>query len=141
MKLIHRSLLAASLAACLFAPHASFAADKNAPKAINAADKKSLAAKIGKEVSVEGLVVRVAKGPNDGVRLLEFSEKDGTGFVAAIFPVAYKKVGSIQDYKGKNVRVTGTLEKYKKQTQIKVLKASQLKVLATPSAAPAKKKK
>jgi DNA/RNA endonuclease YhcR with UshA esterase domain len=138
MKLIPRSLLAATLAACFLAPTGSFAAEKSKPKVVNASDKKSLAAKIGKEVTVEGQVVRVAKGPNDGVRLLEFSEKEGAGFVAAIFPVAYKNVGPIKDYKGKTVRVTGTLEKYRKQTQIKILKASQLKILAAP---PTPKKK
>jgi DNA/RNA endonuclease YhcR with UshA esterase domain len=36
--------------------------------------------------------------------------------------------------------VTGVLEKYKKQTQIKVFKASQIKVLAAPKPTPAKKK-
>lgn len=129
MKPSPRLLLAAALAACFLVPSVSFGADKSKPKIVNASDKKSLASKIGKEVAVEGQVVRVAKGPNDGVRLLEFSDKEGTGFVAAIFPVAYKNVGPIKSYKGKTVRVTGTLEKYRKQTQVKVLKASQLKVL------------
>ena len=141
MKLIPHSLLAAALAACFLVPSSTFAAEKSKPKVVSASDKKTLAGKIGKEVSVEGRVVRVVKGPNDGVRLLEFSEKEGTGFVAAIFPVAYKKVGPIKDYKDKTVRVTGTLEKYRKQTQIKVLKASQIKVLATPAATPTPKKK
>lgn len=141
MKIQIRSLLvAASAAALLLAPQSTMGADKTKTPVINSSDKKALAAKIGKEVSVEGLVQSTGKGDNDGVRFLNLSAKPQTGFVAAIFPPAYKKVGPIQNFEGKNVRVTGTLEKYKKQTQIKVLKASQIKVLATPKAAPAKKK-
>jgi len=141
MKIQFRSLLvAASAAALLLAPQSTMGADKTKTPVINSSDKKALAAKIGKEVSVEGLVQSTGKGDNDGVRFLNLSAKPQTGFVAAIFPPAYKKVGPIKNFEGKNVRVTGTLEKYKKQTQIKVLKASQIKVLATPKAAPAKKK-
>ena len=143
MKIQIRSLLVAVAAtAVILAPQVSFAAEKSKPKppVINCSDTKSLASKVGKEVSVEGLVQSTGKGDKDGVRFLNLSAKPQTGFVAAIFPPAYKKVGPIQNFEGKNVRVTGTLEKYKKQTQIKVLKASQIKVLATPKAAPAKKK-
>lgn len=141
MKIQIRSLfVAASAAALLLAPQSTMGADKTKPPVINSSDKKALAAKVGKEVSVEGLVQSTGKGDKDGVRFLNLSAKPQTGFVAAIFPPAYKKVGPIKNFEGKNVRVTGTLEKYKKQTQIKVLKASQIKVLATPKAAPAKKK-
>ena len=132
------ALLAA--ATLLAAPATLLAAEKSKPPVINCSDKKALAAKIGKTVSVEGLVQSNSKGPKDGVRLLNLSSKPGTGFVAAVFPVAYKKIGPIKNYEGKNIRVTGTLEKYKKQTQIKVLKASQIKILAAPKSTPAKKK-
>jgi DNA/RNA endonuclease YhcR with UshA esterase domain len=137
MKPTPRHLLLVTLVGILSTLPHSFASEKSKLPVISATDKKSLAAKIGKEVSVEGVVQSVGKGKNDGIRFLQFSDKAGTGFVAAIFPAAYKKVGPIKDYSGKNVRVTGVLEKYKKQTQIKVLKGSQIKVLA----APAKKKK
>ena len=141
MKMNIRSLMAAAFAAALIAaPQASFGADKSKPPVINSSDTKSLASKIGKEVSVEGLVQSTGKGDNDRVRFLNFSSKQGTGFVAAVFPPAYKKVGPIGNYENKNVRVTGTLEKYNKQTQIKVFKASQIKVLATPAPAAKKKK-
>jgi len=143
MKIQIRSLLVAVAAtAVLLAPQVSFAAEKSKTKAKPpvSSDTKSLASKVGKEVPVQGLVQSTGKGDKDGVRFLNLSAKPQTGFVAAIFPPAYKKVGPIKNFEGKNVRVTGTLEKYKKQTQIKVLKASQIKVLATPKAAPAKKK-
>jgi DNA/RNA endonuclease YhcR with UshA esterase domain len=141
MKLHLRPFIALLAAATLVTtPGALLAADKSKTPVINSSDSKALAAKIGKTVSVEGLVQSTAKGSKDGIRLLNFSSKPGTGFVAAVFPVAYKKVGPIQNYEAKNVRVTGTLEKYKKQTQIKVLKASQIQLLATPKATPAKKK-
>jgi len=145
MKIQIRSLLVAVAAtAVLLAPQVSFAAEKSKTKAkppvINCSDKKTLASKIGKEVSVEGLVQSTGKGDKDGVRFLNLSAKPQTGFVAAIFPPAYKKVGPIKNFEGKNVRVTGTLEKYKRQTQIKVFKASQIKVLATVKAAQKAKK-
>ena len=143
MNLPLRSLLAAFSAAVLFASsQASLGAEKSQskPPVINGSDKKALAAHIGKEVSVEGLVLSVGKGDKDGVRFLDLGEKLRTGFVVAIFPSAYKKVGPVKNYQGKNVRVTGKLETYKKQTQIKVFKASQIQVLDTPAADPAKKK-
>jgi len=142
MKLPLRSLLTAVTATALFATsNASFAAEKSKskPPVINCADSKALAAKIGKEVSVEGLVQSTGKGDDDGVRFLNLSAKPQTGFVAAVFPSAYKKLGPVKKMEGKNIRVTGTLEKYKKQTQIKVTKASQVKVLAMPKAVPKKK--
>jgi DNA/RNA endonuclease YhcR with UshA esterase domain len=141
MKMNIRSLMAAAFAAALIAaPQASFGADKSKPPVINSSDKKSLASKIGKEVSVEGLVQSTGKGDNDRVRFLNLSSQQGTGFVAAVFPAAYKKLGPIGNYENKNVRVTGTLEKYNKQTQIKVFKASQIKALTTPAPAAKKKK-
>lgn len=143
MKILLRSLLATVSVAALFAAsQASLAAEKSksGPPVINGSDKKSLAANIGREVSVEGLVQSVGKGDNDGVRFLDLGPEPRAGFVVAIFPSAYKKVGPIKNYQGRNIRVTGTLEKYKKQTQIKVFKASQIRVLASPQAAPAKKK-
>ncbi len=120
----------------------SLAAEKSQskPPVINGSDRKALSANIGKEVSVEGLVQGVGKGDNDGVRFLDLADKPRTGFVVAIFPSAYKKVGPVKNYQGKNIRVTGTLEKYKQQTQIKVFRASQIQVLAAPQADPAKKK-
>ncbi len=133
--------MAAAFAAVLIAaPQVSFDADKSKPSVINSSDKKSRASKIGKELSVEGLVQSTGKGDNGRVRFLNFSSKQGTGFVAALFPAAYKKVGPIGNYENKNVRVTGTLEKYNKQEQIKVFKASQIKVLATPAPSAKKKK-
>ena len=142
MKPTITSLLAAIAAVAIVIPSQSaLAADKSKPSVIHCSDSKKLAAKIGKEVSVEGLVQSVNKGTKDRIRMLNFAEKPGTGFVAAIFPSAYKKVGPLKNYDGKNVRVTGVLEKYKKQTQIKVTNASQIKILATPGATPSKKKK
>lgn len=108
---------------------------------INSSDAKALAAKIGKTVSVEGLVQSAGKGDKDGVRFLNLSSKQGTGFVAAVFPPAYKGIGPVDAFVGKNIRVTGALEKYKKQTQIKVFKSSQVKVLAAPAKPGPKKKK
>lgn len=143
MKNNHASLLRSlCIAAALAATQLAGAADKPAKvPVINSSDTKALAGKIGKTVSVEGLVQSAGKGGKDGVRFLNFSSKQGTGFVAAVFPPAYKGIGPVKDFVGKNIRVTGTLEKYKKQTQIKVLKASQVKALALPAKAEPKKKK
>jgi hypothetical protein len=51
------------------------------------------------------------------------------GFVAAIFPAAYKAIGDLEKYKDQRVEVRGILEAYKAKTQIKVTKASQLTLL------------
>ena len=140
MKLHIRSLAAAlSVAAFLLTPHASFAAEKSKTKTLDSTNQKALAAHIGKKVTVEGTVLSVGKGSKDGIRFLNFSEKKDSGFVASIFPSAYKQVGPIKNYEGKSVRVTGVLEKYNKQTQIKVTEGSQIKSAPAPKSEKKKK--
>lgn len=146
VKLPLPSFLALLSVAALFASNQPvLAAEKSKakPPVIASTDKKGLASKIGKPVAVEGIVHSVGKGDKDGVRFLNLATKPQTGFVAAVFPTAYKSVGPLKNFEGRNVRVTGTLEKYRKQTQIKVLKGSQIKLLPAPkeTPAPAKKKK
>ena len=119
----------------------SYASKKPAIPVLAALDNKALAQKTGKTIAVEGVVTSVGKGSKDGVRFLDFSQSKITGFVAAVFPVAYPKMDALKNYLGKTIRVTGELEKYKKRTQIKILKASQIKVLPTPAPRPTPAKK
>lgn len=148
MKLPKLSLVgAAFVMAALVIPVASLhAAPKKKAAAvpvISVSNKELLKAHIGKEVAVEGVVVSTAKGTKDGMRFLNFSKAKTTGFVAGIVPAAYPKMQPLESYTGQSLRVTGTLEAYKKKTQIKVTKLSQIKKLPAPKAtqAPAAKKK
>jgi len=84
---------------------------------------------IGKEVAVRGVVLTVGKSQADKIRFLDFTTDRDHGFVAAIFPAAYKAIGDLQKYKGQRIEVRGTLEAYKAKTQIKVTRATQLTVL------------
>jgi len=106
---------------------------------ISATDAKALKAYIGKEVAVEGTVVSAGAGTSDGLRFFDFSAVEKRGFVAAVVPAVYPKLKPLETYIGKTLRVTGTLEAYKKKTQIKVTRISQIKVLATPPAGAKKK--
>ncbi len=107
---------------------------------LSATDSAALKAHLGKEVAVEGTVVAAAPGSQDKMRFLNFSETKNRGFVAAIVPAVYPKLRLLESYSGKAVRVTGTLEAYKKKTQIKVTRISQLKVLPPPKIPPGAKK-
>lgn len=96
---------------------------------IDARKTEKLFASIGKEVVVRGKVVSVGKSNADKIRFLDFTTDRQHGFVAAIFPAAYKAIGDLEKYKGQRVEVRGILEAYKAKTQIKVTKASQLTIL------------
>jgi DNA/RNA endonuclease YhcR with UshA esterase domain len=102
-------------------------ADKTS--SIDARKTEKLFASIGKEVAVRGKVLSVGKSDADKIRFLDFTTDRQHGFVAAIFPAAYKAIGDLEKYKGQRVEVRGILEAYKAKTQIKVTKASQLTLL------------
>ena len=93
---------------------------------IDARKTDKLFASVGKEVVVRGKVISVGKSDADKIRFLDFTTDRQHGFVAAIFPAAYKAIGDVEKYKGQHVEVQGILEAYKAKTQIKVTKASQL---------------
>jgi DNA/RNA endonuclease YhcR with UshA esterase domain len=104
-------------------------ASGNAPAiSLSAADDTSLAEHIGKEVVVEGVVISVGKGSKDGIRFLDFSKSHTSGFVVAVFPVAYPELQPIPSYVGQRLSIRGKLESYKGKTQIKVFKASQITI-------------
>jgi DNA/RNA endonuclease YhcR with UshA esterase domain len=96
---------------------------------IDARKTEQLWASIGKEVTIRGKVLSVGKSEADKIRFLDFTTDRQHGFVAAIFPAAYKAIGDLAKYKGQRVEVRGILEAYKAKTQIKVTRASQLKLL------------
>ena len=96
---------------------------------IDARKTDKLFASVGKEVVVRGKVISVGRSDADKIRFLDFTTDRERGFVAAIFPAAYKAIGDLEKYKGQRVEVSGVLEAYKAKTQIKVTKASQLKLL------------
>lgn len=96
---------------------------------IDARKTEKLLASIGKEVAVRGKVLSVGKSDADKIRFLDFTTDRERGFVAAIFPAAYKAIGDLEKYKNQRVEVRGILEAYKAKTQIKVTKASQLTIL------------
>jgi DNA/RNA endonuclease YhcR with UshA esterase domain len=96
---------------------------------IDARKTDKLFASVGKEVVVLGNVISVGKSDADKIRFLDFTTDRDRGFVAAIFPAAYKAIGDLEKYKTQRVEVRGILEAYKAKTQIKVTKASQLTIL------------
>lgn len=96
---------------------------------IDAAKTNKLFSHLAKDVVVSGRVLTVGKSDADKIRFLDFTTDREHGFVAAIFPAAYKDIGNLEKYKGQRVEVRGVLEAYKAKTQIKVTKASQLTLL------------
>jgi DNA/RNA endonuclease YhcR with UshA esterase domain len=118
-----------SLATILLAVALCETALAGEPPTIDALKTKKLFASIGKEAVVRGKVLTVGKSDADKIRFLDFTTDHKRGFVAAIFPAAYKAIGDLEKYKGQLVEVRGVLEAYKAKTQIKVTKASQLTLL------------
>lgn len=82
----------------------------------------------GKKVVVKGLVVGVYK--SEKVAYLNFVEKyPKTPFTAVIFASKFEDFGSIEDFEGKTVEVTGIVSKYKEKPQIILNSKSQLKII------------
>jgi len=96
---------------------------------IDARKTDKLFASVGQEIVVQGKVISVGKSDADKIRFLDFTTDRYRGFVAAIFPTAYKAIGDLEKYKDQRVEVRGILEAYKAKTQIKVTKDSQLTIL------------
>jgi DNA/RNA endonuclease YhcR with UshA esterase domain len=96
---------------------------------LDARKTNKLFSHLAKDVVVRGKVLTVGKSDADKIRFLDFTTDRERGFVAAIFPAAYKHIGDLEKYKGQRVEVRGVLEAYKAKTQIKVTKASQLTLL------------
>jgi len=97
-----------------------------------AEDTAGLAAKVDTDVVVEGVVLNVGKGPNEGITFLNFGDRR-TGFVAVIFRPAYDKFPEGFDkYHQQKVRVRGRLDNYRdRQLQIKIFTPDQLEILAS----------
>jgi hypothetical protein len=143
MKLPKTSIAMALALFVPFSPASSSAAKKAEAKTpfISATDSKKLKANIGNKVSVEGKVISTGKGPKDGMRFMNFSKSEKTGFTAALLPAVYAKFPNLDRMVNEKVRVTGELETYKKKSIIKVTRPTQVKVLKPAKAKTTKKKK
>jgi DNA/RNA endonuclease YhcR with UshA esterase domain len=108
---------------------------------ISAQDHQALLAHVGRDAAVEGIVVSVGRTSSDKIRFLDLTDNTTSGFVAALFPVVFNEVGEIEKWIGQKVRITGSLEKYKEKTQIKIFNAKQIQILPAtePTNAPEKK--
>lgn len=108
---------------------------------LDATDLAVLKANTGNKVTVEGTVASTKRGPNDGLRFINFSKRKTIGFTAALVPAVYAKFPDLDSLPGRRVRVTGILTAYKKKSVIKVSRAKQVKVLKVPKAPAAKTQK
>ena len=90
---------------------------------------------------MEGIVVSVGRTSSDKIRFLDLTDNPTNGFVAALFPVVFNEVGEMEKWIGQKVRITGSLEKYKEKTQIKIFNAKQIQILPSTETASAPEKK
>jgi DNA/RNA endonuclease YhcR with UshA esterase domain len=130
MKSLMRTLLSAAVV-CVFAASSLLAADE--PTVVQASEAK---ANVGKKVTIEMTVVAGAKLADKGPCFLNASKnyKDKDAFSVVMFGPAltkFKEAG-IDDpskhFKDKKIQVTGTVELYKEQPQIKVTSPDQIKI-------------
>jgi hypothetical protein len=107
------------------APAAMAAAPAAGGEIIDVTDEAQIAAKMGSEATLEGVVERVATLGATGHKLLDFS---GTTFNFFISKQAIDRSADwvIDDLEGKRVRVTGKLETYRDAPQIRGNDPSQL---------------
>ena len=108
---------------------------------ISAQDHQALLAHVGRDAAVEGIVVSVGRTSSDKIRFLDLTDNPTNGFVAALFPVVFNEVGEMEKWIGQKVRITGSLEKYKEKTQIKIFNAKQIQILPSTETASAPEKK
>jgi len=110
---------------------ASAGAPSAEPTVLQAEDIATLESNIGSEVTVEGTIKNVGKGPNDGITFLNFGDRK-TGFVAVVFRPSYDRFPEgFEKYANQKVRVRGTLEKYQdRQLQLRVMTPDQLEIVS-----------
>ena len=89
---------------------------------------------IGQRATVEGMVVATHR--TEKVCTLNFSANWKTDFSAVIFARSFSQwPGDIEEaYRGKKVRVTGTVTEYQGRPQIVVAEPSQIEVVKEPAA-------
>lgn len=92
---------------------------------IRATNSAELAANIGRQVAVDGLIDSATKGPDDGARFLNFSAGNAE-LSARIVPEVYPDLKPLEEYEGKLVKVTGELEASEDKMQINVTNFSQV---------------
>jgi hypothetical protein len=97
------------------------------PIVLPADDTAALAANEGREIAVEGTVVRIGSTPNGDLTFLNFTPQRG-GFTAVIHRSNYDSFpDGFGAYNGRSLRVTGKLEIYQGETpQIRVSAPAQL---------------
>jgi DNA/RNA endonuclease YhcR with UshA esterase domain len=119
----------------------TYANETSGLQEISAQDHQALLAHVGRDAAVEGIVVSVGRTSSDKIRFLDLTDNPTNGFVAALFPVVFNEVGEMEKWIGQKVRITGSVEKYKEKTQIKIFNAKQIQILPAtePTNAPEKK--
>ena len=92
-----------------------------------AEERERLVAALGKAVTVRGRVVRTGQS-GGGTSFLNFSERH---FGVVSFPSdrAFFRLDPSTLYKDKLIEITGTIEQYEDQYQIKLSHPDQVKVL------------
>jgi hypothetical protein len=100
-------------------------------------DLTALKEKVGSMVAIEGIPVRAAESKSKAVRFLDFAH--GAGKAITVVFVSGKgeavTLEEVQQYVGKNLRVTGKVTEYNGKPQIAIEQKSQI-VEITPPAAP-----
>lgn len=113
-------------------PAATPAAPAEAGPPLNPSDLEGLRAKLGSTVTVEGIPTRAGESKSKTVRFLDFGPAGQA--VTAVFFVGKGEAISleeIQQYIGKNLRVTGKLSEYNGKLQIPIEQKAQI-VEVTP---------
>ena len=119
----------------------TYANETSGLQEISAQDDQALLAHVGRDAAVEGIVVSVGRTSSDKIRFLDLTDNPTNGFVAALFPVVFNEVGEMEKWIGQKVRITGSVEKYKEKTQIKIFNAKQIQILPATEPTNAMEKK
>lgn len=104
---------------------------KEKSKAIPAEKVKEIAALKGKEATVEGKVFQVFVPKGDGLAVFNMGSDFKKCFSVVVRSKSFEKFGGLEklkEYKGKSIRVEGTVSIYRDLPQIEVSVPSQLSV-------------
>lgn len=102
---------------------------KEKSKAISAERVKEIAALKGKEATVEGKVFQVFVPKGDGMAIFNMGSDYKKCFSVVVRSKSFEKFGGLEklrDYKGKSIRVEGTVSIYRDLPQIEVSVPSQV---------------
>ncbi len=134
-KFLYRMLVTSLCLWGLWTGRAS-AADGEAQQRVSAKDAVALRALVGRQATVFGRVTGTNVANRSGHHFLNFENPEFTVICFASDLVKFSSGQPAERYRGRDVEITGLVERYRDKLQIRLREPAQIRILASPPAKP-----